>query len=415
MTDPSENRKACLYLLLIGVFQSLLYLSLNHQSIHSNRYLFSAIILISWGCFFVGYSLTPSNNHQRFFFTIIVIFALIYRGIHFHLAPIFSDDYLRYLFDGRLSLIYGNPYRGTPLDFPELLNPDMPKPDIGTIYPLLAQYLFYLSVLLGGNITSWKSLILIADLICILLLINELNHRSLPLNRMIAYLWNPLILKEFINSSHLDQWTLLFVLIFLMSWSRKKILFSFLALCAAIQIKLIPLILFLPWINSVEKHSKKMIYLCFASILIVLPYFPLFPSQPFGNVFQFYSHIEGNGLIFSILRMFVDENIARVILTSTGGFGLYILLAYTKRYQSVDRWRVLELLIVLFIFSTTGFPWYLGVLVPMVVIKHRTWVLLLMAGTQVIYYLPQSIVANIIVVILLISSFKLFCLGDNKV
>lgn len=85
-------------------------------------------LVVTWRCKKRGPN-TPLDS-PLLIGSIILIFALLFRVQVISATPYLADDYLRYLFDGKLILAGINPYAVTPLSVPELGGADIPKADI---------------------------------------------------------------------------------------------------------------------------------------------------------------------------------------------------------------------------------------------------------------------------------------------
>jgi len=121
--------------------------------------------------------------------------------------PLFSDDVYRYLWDGHVALSGIDPYAFAPND-PEIAElrtvhwSQINHPEVPTIYPPLAQALFFLAALLGGQVWTVQLLGALAHIGCTL----WLAYRA-PRGGMVAALLfglNPLALRETTMMGHLD-------------------------------------------------------------------------------------------------------------------------------------------------------------------------------------------------------------------
>lgn len=126
------------------------------------------------------------------------------------LAPWFSDDVWRYLWDGRVASHGINPFLHPPaadaLDplataWRSLVN----HPEVATIYPPGAQVAFHALALLGSSVLLFKAAWVTADL-GVAALLDRLARRrgdgsGVPL---LLWLWSPLVLVEVAWSGHLE-------------------------------------------------------------------------------------------------------------------------------------------------------------------------------------------------------------------
>lgn len=151
--------------------------------------------------------------------------ALVFRLTAFLIPPIWDDDLYRYLWDGRVGIHGINPYLYAP-DAPEMESMQNDHYDmvsfksIRTIYPPLFQFLFQLSQWIApSSLFFLKSLALLFDLALIVVLLSILRKLGYPPAWILIYAWNPLPIKEFANSGHMDS-----LVLFLLFLSLKLVL-----------------------------------------------------------------------------------------------------------------------------------------------------------------------------------------------
>ena len=78
-------------------------------------------------------------------------------------------------------------------------------PDVPTIYPPLAQYVFRLSQQIkSDNLFTLRVIFLMFDLLGMTFIVLTLRALNLNQNFSLVYFWSPLIIKETYNSTHLD-------------------------------------------------------------------------------------------------------------------------------------------------------------------------------------------------------------------
>jgi len=137
---------------------------------------------------------------------------------------LYDQDIWRYLWDGHVAAQGFDPYTRSPAEWENLamddhrraaaLFEDPPWEDVffnlayeehRTVYPPLAQLLFRLSHLLApGSVLAFKLLAALLDWSVCYWLLRALRALGKPEAWMLVYAWNPLAIKEYAGSAHLD-------------------------------------------------------------------------------------------------------------------------------------------------------------------------------------------------------------------
>jgi alpha-1,6-mannosyltransferase len=140
----------------------------------------------------------------------IIALAIVMR-VPIILAPAYlSADVYRYVWDGRVEAAGCNPYRYAPADAElaalrdQTIYPQIGSQHAPTIYPPLAEAVFYVVSRASGTVTAMKAATVIFDLIAIVLLARLLAIEGLPTARVLIYAWHPLPVWEFAGSGHID-------------------------------------------------------------------------------------------------------------------------------------------------------------------------------------------------------------------
>lgn len=135
-------------------------------SIYTIAFISSSILFISISWQIIKYELPVKYVYILLGLSLLIRFAFI--PVH----PVGSDDYYRYVWDGKVQAHGINPYRYAPADtalnslhteiLPKLIN----YPDMKTIYPPLSEIIFYLSYLISGeSFIGQKIFLLLSELI----------------------------------------------------------------------------------------------------------------------------------------------------------------------------------------------------------------------------------------------------------
>ncbi|MBA3870760.1 MAG: DUF2029 domain-containing protein [Anaerolineae bacterium] len=142
---------------------------------------------------------------------VIFSFAILFNVILLPSLPNLSDDMFRYVWDGRVQAAGISPYRYAS-NAPELsyLRDDaiwkrMNRPDAITIYPPGAQLIFALTWrIIPDSIAAFKLVFIAATLLAGWLLVRLLNALGQPPERVLIFLWNPLLIFEIAHAAHVD-------------------------------------------------------------------------------------------------------------------------------------------------------------------------------------------------------------------
>ena len=144
--------------------------------------------------------------------------AVDWRGeaVSYERFQLFDDDIWRYLWDGHVAATGGNPFVTAPADSTvdseangqpdwETIRDNINYPRIPTIYPPLAQFVFRIAHWLApGSVLAMKLVVVSFDLLAYGLLILTLAVRQQPPAMSVLYGWNPLVIKVFAGSGHID-------------------------------------------------------------------------------------------------------------------------------------------------------------------------------------------------------------------
>ncbi|HEX4823468.1 MAG TPA: hypothetical protein VFV19_04090 [Candidatus Polarisedimenticolaceae bacterium] len=175
--------------------------------------------------------------------------AVVFRLVGAAAPPSLSDDVYRYVWDGRVQAAGHHPYRYAP-DDPRLaalrdsvVFPRVNHPDIPTIYPPLAETLFAALASAGLGPLGFKLVLALLDVLAVVALAGLLRRLRAPPGRLVLYAWNPLAVVEVAFSGHVEPLGVLFVLLAVASLVDERPARGAAALAAAIQAKLLPLVL----------------------------------------------------------------------------------------------------------------------------------------------------------------------------
>ncbi|MFT7086460.1 MAG: hypothetical protein ACJAV5_002188 [Vicingaceae bacterium] len=314
-----------------------------------NRENFYALL----GCFsilFSAYYFLVKNAKAESLNQLLVIAAL-FRLFFLFSIPSLSDDYFRFIWDGQLLANGINPFDYLPtevtIDFPNKagLLAGMNSPNYYTVYPPIAQTIYFLSAWLSpnsifGSILVMRSIIIAAEIGILILLpkLLRLTHMN-PVNGL-WYALNPLVIIELTGNLHFEGIVLFFFLlaVYLLALNKEKL--SAIAWAFAAATKLIP-IFFLPIIlRKLNVKKSTVFYLIFGVTFIALwiPFYNSTLLPHFLESVSLYSKtFEFNASVYYLVRAIgyqvTDYNIIQTAgpwLARIAYVGILVLLLKKK-------------------------------------------------------------------------------------
>lgn len=195
----------------------------------------------------------------RHLLIVIIGFGLLMRGLLFWSEPALEDDYQRYLWDGAVSSAGLNPYAAAPeaakttprFSIQQRLIAQSGKvherinhPGLKTIYPPVAQGAFALAHLIQPwSMLAWRLVCFLGEAATLALLLTLLRETGRSPLWVALYWWNPVVIKELVNSAHMEAILMPFILAAFLLAIRQRVLAATLALGLAMGTKLWPVML----------------------------------------------------------------------------------------------------------------------------------------------------------------------------
>ena len=302
--------------------------------------------------------------------------------------PLLSDDVYRFLWDGRLWAAGFHPFLHTPREFLEQglwasgidagLFAKLNSPDYHTVYPPLAQSIFYLSALVGTS-SLWPGVLVIK----LFLLTCELGtlyllHKRFPLGRgALLYVLNPLPILEICGNAHFEGAAVFFVLLGLFALHHGRTAFAATSWALAVAAKLVPL-LFVPILLRYLGWKKGLQFVgVFGSACLVL-FTPLFNLEVLQNMASsldlYFQKFAFNASLFYIFweigRFFgqytMDKTLGPLMAVFAAGGILFLAWRLRKKDARLVTFMLLASVWHL-LWSSTIHPWYLCL--PLVLVR----------------------------------------------
>ena len=336
--------------------------------------------------------------------------AILFRVSFILAIPNLSDDFYRFIWDGRLLVAGINPFSHLPSYYMEAENAipgltnelytHLNSPGYFTIYPPVNQFIFWLSALIStdhivGSVLIMRVFILIAEFGNIWLLPKVLEQYNLPKKAASLYLLNPLVIIEGVGNLHFEVMMFFFIILALWWLKKDKLILSALAIALAVATKLIPL-MFMPFLPKPINLKRTAIYYASTGIALLILFLPLLSTELIeglqSSLSLYYQKFEFNASIYFLLREqgFQEFGYNRIAFIGKDlvkwTFWLIIILAFWPlgKKPKLPTLFMFALGIYLLL-STTVHPWYIITLVGLSVFTNYRSPVLWSATTFMTY------------------------------
>lgn len=313
-------------------------------------------------------------------------------------TPALSDDFYRFIWDGRMWLAGYHPLSQTPLQFLEAghgqagldwsLFAKLNSKTNHTVYPPVTQVIFIVSCLIpaGGEWLAafiMRLFLLAAEIGNIYLLQRIFTRLNIPGHSAVLYALNPLLIIEITGNLHHEGLMIFFLLWAFSEWQQGRLARSSVAFTLAVATKLLPL-LFVPFMIRRLSWKNNVKYWGIALMLSLLLFAPLagtaFGSSHFGESLQLYfKQFAFNGSLYKIATWMAHErtgyyqgNVIGPALGLCGAFMIIFVALWDKNRDlraMPGQWLVAILLYL--VFAAIVHPWYLSL--PIVLCLFTSW------------------------------------------
>ena len=336
-------------------------------------------------------------NNNKNHFKLLVAIAIISRLVFLLAIPNLSQDFYRFIWDGRMILQGFNPYLHTPASFIALGEYPISQAQQLVVgmqalnashysnYPPINQLLFTFANLFAsssilGSVIGLRLIIIAADIGTLYFGAKLLKRLGLSQNKIFWYILNPFIIIELTGNLHFEGVMLFFLILSLYLLHKNKWQWAAVVFALSISTKLVPL-LFLPlyvkWFRVKEDHTKidfkKLIYFYIIIGVSTLVLFTPFFSMEFVNNYSktvglWFGDFEFNASIYYIAREFgylitgynqiaiIGKILPVIIFTSIWH------IALTRQNQNFI--TLIKSMLIAFtvylLLSTTVHPWYIA-------------------------------------------------------
>lgn len=358
----------------------LVYAFLGYFAVRENFYqLIGAFALL-----FAIYFLLIKESRKLQFKEIIGV-AILFRLVLLFVTPNFSDDYFRFIWDGRLLASGENPYLYLPqeslnmneiqyLDLDGEIYEGMNSKQYFTIYPPINQLCFAFSTFFGfqnplAEIILLRLLIILSEIGVFILLRRLLLHFKKDENNLVLYALNPLVIVELTGNLHFEGMMLFFMLLSVWLWIKSKHILSPIVYAMAICTKLIPL-MFLPFLFRKIGFWKTVLFGAICSLATALFFAPFISMELIENmgssVDLYFQKFEFNASLYYLARelgmSITGYNEIGIIGPALSITVMLLLLGFAfQNYFLKNQFpeRIVIALTIYLLFATTVHPWYI--------------------------------------------------------
>jgi alpha-1,6-mannosyltransferase len=359
---------------------------------------FTVIALAQGALCFIAVALTWRGGLSQRALIAVLAVAVLMRVAVVLAPPYLSDDLNRYVWDGRVQGAGINPYRYVPADphlaalRDPLIYPHINRSDYApTIYPPVAEYVFFIGTRLQASRTAMKATMLAIELAGLWLLLRLLDEWQMPRARILIYAWHPLPLWEVAGSGHVDAALLTLVILALWARRREAGWLTGMALAAAALVKFFPAVLF-PALY--RRWDWKMPAAAAATAL--LAYLPFLGAG--AAVLGFLpGYLDEEGLqsgsgffLCNLLRNVPAlERVATPLYLALAAAAL-LALAVRSLFAAHGRYlaAALTLAVATMVLLSPHYPWYFLWLVPLICLSPRPSALYLTLACPLLYFVP---------------------------
>jgi alpha-1,6-mannosyltransferase len=324
-------------------------------------------------------------NSKRINAKIMLQIGLLFRIALLFSTPFLSQDFYRFIWDGRLIMAGINPYAFTPnqiINSPDTI-PQLKELYQGmgslsashfTNYPPFNQLIFALGGLVAGKsilgtTIFFRLVIILADVGIFYFGRKVLIHLKQNPNKIFWYFLNPLVILELTGNLHFEGVMLFLLILGIYYLIQNKWLIASLFIALSISTKLLPLLL-LPLLWQIVRPEKRLRFYSLILLLNIIFFLPFLTSNLVKNyttsIALWFVNFEFNASIYYLVRAIGFYTNGYNIIGVVGkiipliSIAIILFFAFIKKNNSFEKIMVHSLMVLslYFFLSTTVHPWY---------------------------------------------------------
>jgi alpha-1,6-mannosyltransferase len=316
---------------------------------------------------------------------------LFYIGIAFRLVflfstPFLSQDFYRFIWDGRLIASGINPYEYLPKDIINIIVTFSQANELyngmGSLsaqhysnYPPVNQLFFTIAAIVSGksilgSAIVFRIIIILSDVGVFFFGRKILAHLNQNKNKIFWYFLNPLVIIELTGNLHFEGVMLFFLIAGLYYLVINRWIIAAILIAISISVKLLPLLL-LPLFWQKVGFKKSIVFYIIIIVLNLLLFVPFINQNLISNYIEtinlWFYHFEFNASFYYIVREIGYYIKGYNIIGLTGKFLpiitiiIALIFAFFRRNNINEKLfnSMLLFLTIYFFISTTVHPWYI--------------------------------------------------------
>ncbi|MEZ4803597.1 MAG: glycosyltransferase 87 family protein [Gelidibacter sp.] len=383
--------------ILFALLSVAFYVSFAYDLVRTD---YPKLLLLYSALFILFYKLVQITKWN---FKVLMVLALLFRLVFLFAIPNLSQDFYRFIWDGRMILAGMNPYLYTPESFinagnfpfaeaQELYNGmGILNGSHFTNYPPIKQIIFAIAAIFSGksilgSAIVFRMFIIAADFGTLHFGKKLLEKFEMPVNKIFWYLLNPFIIIELTGSLHFEGIMIFFLVwsFYLLQkghWKLGGVIFAI-----SISVKLIPFMflpLFYQWFKTQKSGILKLIqFYLIVGITTIALFGPFYSTQFIDNysetVALWFGQFEFNASLYYFARAIgygiTGYNEIAIIGKFIPIIVTLVLIGFTFFRENKTFTQLISAMLLIatiyYFTSTTVHPWYLATLVALSVFTH---------------------------------------------